>query len=92
MRKVLTLTITAGVLLFGLAGGVSASQKGGGAADKMLFENNCGKCHKLDKARAQKKTSEERAATVSRMQKKGAAITDAEVILIANYLSAAFKK
>jgi mono/diheme cytochrome c family protein len=61
---------------------------------KTLFENNCGKCHNLDRPKSKKKTSGEWETTVLRMKmkKNGAAITDDEAKLIINYLSETFKK
>jgi mono/diheme cytochrome c family protein len=59
---------------------------------KALFENNCGKCHSIDKPKAKKKSSDEWQATVLRMQKNGASITAGEAKLIAGYLAETYRK
>ncbi|WP_130734189.1 cytochrome c [Flavobacterium sp. J27] len=53
------------------------------AEGKMLYENNCGKCHALFSA--DKFTKEQWEPIVLRMQKK-ARITDAQRDLVFNYL------
>jgi cytochrome c5 len=57
---------------------------------KILFENNCGECHNLDRPKSQK-TKEEWKTTVFRMKQNGADITDDEANIIINYLSETYK-
>ena len=63
-----------------------------GTDGKTLFENNCGKCHNLDRSKSKKKTAGEWETTVLRMKKNGATITDDEAKLIINYLTETYKK
>lgn len=69
-----------------------AAEKQEGNNGKLLFENNCGKCHKLDRPMSKKKTMTEWETTVLRMKKNGAKIKEDEVKLIINYLSETYKK
>ncbi len=78
--------------LFLLTAVCSSAADKGGPDGKTLFENNCGKCHNLERSTSKKKTHDEWQATVLRMKQKGAAINDDEAKLIATYLSETYKK
>lgn len=78
--------------IFFLATGWCLAAAVSGSSGETLFENNCGKCHKIDRPKAKKKTRAEWETTVLRMKKNGAEITDAEAKLIIDYLAETYKK
>lgn len=57
-------------------------------AGKAAFESICKTCHGLDRPLSKLKTADEWKATVARMVKNGAAVTDAQQGQIAAYLAA----
>jgi competence ComEA-like helix-hairpin-helix protein len=60
-----------------------------GAAKKTV-ENACGDCHGLDKIVDNPETSEKWRATVNRMVRKGATLSDAEIDAVVDYLATNF--
>jgi cytochrome c5 len=90
MLKAMMMTLVGGIFLITAVCSLAADK--GGPNGKTLFENNCGKCHNLDRATSKKKTKDEWQATVLRMKQKGAAINYDEAKLIADYLSETYKK
>jgi nitrate/TMAO reductase-like tetraheme cytochrome c subunit len=90
MIKARLITLVAGVFFLSTVWCQAAEKEGNNA--KALFENNCGKCHNLDRPKAKKKTKDEWETTVLRMKKSGAMITDDEAKLIISYLFDTYKK
>ena len=89
MIKARLITLVAGVFFLTTVWCPAADKVG--TDGKVLFENNCGACHSLDRPNSKKKTKEEWKTTVLRMKQNGAAITDDEANIIINYLSEAYK-
>jgi nitrate/TMAO reductase-like tetraheme cytochrome c subunit len=85
MIKARLITLVAGVFFLSTVWSQAAEKEGNNA--KALFENNCGKCHNLNRSLSKKKTKDEWETTVLRMKKNGATITDDEAKIIANYLA-----
>jgi competence ComEA-like helix-hairpin-helix protein len=57
---------------------------------KTTVENACGDCHGLDKIVDNPESSEKWRATVNRMIRKGATLTDAEIDAVVDYLAINF--
>jgi cytochrome c5 len=90
MIKARLIMLVAGVFFLSTVWCPAAEKVGNNG--KTLFENNCGKCHNLDRPKSKKKTTDEWETTVLRMKKNEATITDDEAKLIINYLSETYKK
>ena len=89
MIKARSITLVAGVFFLTTVWCLAAEKVGNNG--KILFENNCGECHNLDRPKSKKKTKDEWETTVLRMKQNGAAITDDEAKIIINYLSEIYK-
>jgi cytochrome c5 len=85
MIKARLITLVAGVFFLSTILCPAAEKVGNNG--KTLFENNCGKCHNLDRSKSKKKTKDEWETTILRMKKNGATITDDEAKIITNYLT-----
>jgi mono/diheme cytochrome c family protein len=83
--------IVIGVALILCAAWCEAGEKPG-TGGMALFENNCGKCHGLERSKSKNKSKNEWETTVFRMKKNGATITADEANLIIKYLSEAYGK
>lgn len=71
-------------LIFGIFQGIGAEENEG----KALFEEKCGMCHPIDRAKSLKKSREGWEATVMRMKNRNAApITEEEAKKIIDYLA-----
>ncbi|NPV85598.1 MAG: hypothetical protein HPY45_06265 [Anaerolineae bacterium] len=59
---------------------------------QQLAEERCSACHSFDRVKAAKKSADEWAATVKRMVKKGAQLSETEQELVIKYLSETYPK
>lgn len=61
--------------------------------NKAFFEDECSKCHNLDRATSKTFTYKKWQGAIQRMREQnGAVITDAEIELIAGYLAANYSR
>jgi hypothetical protein len=81
-------------IIFLAASGMAVYSADGTKTDaKTLFEKKCSVCHNLEKATSQNKSPAEWEKTVKRMiESRGAKITDAESMIINDYLAKNYGK
>jgi cytochrome c2 len=83
--------IVAGLILMALVAACGSSPTEAPAIDgATLLETRCSTCHSTDRATQLTKTSDEWEQTVTRMIGNGAQLTDAEKVVLVDYLTEAY--
>jgi len=85
-------SIVFGIIVFSLLAGPAVIRTAAAREAAELFEKKCSTCHSIDRPKSKNKTPAQWQATVLRMKKHGADLTDAEVRTIVDYLAKNYPK